>query len=25
MAEDFDGKLCFVAPSEAIKNGSEIR
>ncbi len=25
MAEDHDGKLCFVAPTEVVKNGSEIK
>ena len=25
MAENFDGKLCFVAPTEEVKNGSEIK
>ncbi|MEI6696870.1 MAG: methionine--tRNA ligase [Bacteroidota bacterium] len=25
MAENFDGKLCFVAPTEDVKNGSEIK
>ncbi|MNE59686.1 Methionine--tRNA ligase [compost metagenome] len=25
MAEDADGKLCFAAPTAAVKNGSEIR
>jgi methionyl-tRNA synthetase len=25
MAEDHDGKLCFVSPVQAVKNGSEVR
>jgi methionyl-tRNA synthetase len=25
MAEDHDGKLCFIAPTSLMKNGSEIR
>ena len=25
MAEDADGKLCFVSPTEDVKNGSEIK
>ena len=25
MAENYDGKLCFVAPTETINNGSEVK